>query len=212
MLFLSLRTSFWKFWVPILCHIWVLFWAFGHLGGFLRIALPCRRELKNQGPGITEIAQKSNNKCIWLWDCFGKQVFKENTNFGSKTAPKGSPNWNLSWPGAPHELLIFSLGSTWLPKWCPMAPKVAPRVPKGCQNEEKMPSKASKCGSKTSRKKRSSNESVSVREQGRGRGRSRRKGRGHATANRDIETNSYPSPNGGPSSKVYTTKHKQIFQ
>ena len=101
---------------------------------------------------------------------------------------------------------ICNLGSTWLPKWCPMAPKVAPRVPKGCQNEEKMPSKASKCGSKTSRKKRSSNESVSVREQGRGRGRSRRKGRGHATANRDIETNFYPSPNGGPSSKVYYTK------
>ena len=110
---------------------------------------------------------------------------------------------HLSWPGAPDELPIFTLGSTWLPKWCPMAPKVAPRVPKGCQNEEKMPSKASKCGSKTSRKKRSSNESVSVREQGRGRGRSRRKGRGHATANRDIGTNSYPSPNGGPSSKVY---------
>ena len=133
----------------------------------------------------------------------GSKFSKKLLNVCSKTAPTGNPNWNLSWPGAPHELLIFSLGSTWLPKWCPMAPKVAPRVPKGCQNEEKMPSKASKCGSKTSRKKRSSNESVSVREQGRGRGRSRRKGRGHATANRDIETNFYPSPNGGPSSKVY---------
>ena len=144
MLFLRLRTLFWRFWASILATLGGFFGVFSYLGVFLKIALPCRRELKNQGPGITEIAQKSNKKCIWLWDCFGKQVFKENIIFGSKTAPKGSPNWNLSWPGAPHELLIFSLGSTWLPKWCPMAPKVAPRVPKGCQNEEKMPSKVFK--------------------------------------------------------------------
>ena len=116
---------------------------------------------------------------IVLGSKFSKKLF----NFGTKAASKGTPNWSLGQTWAEIEPLIFTLGSTWLPKWCPMAPKVAPRVPKGCQNEEKMPSKASKCGSKTSRKKRSSNESVSVREQGRGRGRSRRKGRGHATAN-----------------------------
>ena len=133
----------------------------------------------------------------------GSQVSMKLGNFCRKGPPKWTPNWSLNRTWAELELVIFTLGSTRLPKWCPMAPKVAPRVPKGCQNEEKMPSKASKCGSKTSRKKRSSNESVSVREQGRGRGRSRRKGRGHATANRDIETHYYLSPSGGPSSKVY---------
>ena len=46
--------------------------------------------------------------------------------------------------GRRYELPIFTLGSTWLPKWCPMAPKVAPRVPKGCQNEAKMPPKVFK--------------------------------------------------------------------
>ena len=134
MLFLSLRTSFWRFWVSILSHFWVLFRTFGHLSSFLKIALPCRRELKNQGPGVTEIAQKSNKKCVWLWDCFGKPVFKEIIQSGLKNALKG----------APYELPIFTLGSTWLPKWCPMAPKVAPRVSKGCQNEAKMPPKVFK--------------------------------------------------------------------
>ena len=33
-------------------------------------------------------------------------------------------------PTAPRESHI----RTRLPKWCPMAPKVVPRVPKGCQN------------------------------------------------------------------------------
>ena len=99
MLFLSLRTSFWRFWVSILSHFWVLFRTFGHLSSFLKIALPCRRELKNQGPGVTEIGQKSNNKCIWLWDCFGEPVFKEIVQSGLKNAPKGTPNWTpkLAW-------------------------------------------------------------------------------------------------------------------
>ena len=61
---------------------------FSYLGSFLKIALPCRQELKNQGPGVTEIAQKSNNKCIWLWDCFGKQVFKEIIQFWYKSCFK----------------------------------------------------------------------------------------------------------------------------
>ena len=99
MLFLRLRTLFWRFWASILATLGGFFWVFSYLGSFLKIALPCRRELKNQGPGITEIAKKSNKKCIWLWDSFGKQVFEENINFGSKTAPKGTPNWTpkLAW-------------------------------------------------------------------------------------------------------------------
>ena len=59
MLFLRLRTLFWRFWASILATLGDFLGAFGYLGSFLRIALPCRRELKNQGPGVTEIAQKS---------------------------------------------------------------------------------------------------------------------------------------------------------
>ena len=36
------------------------FLAFSYLGSFLKIVLPCRRELKNQGPRVTEITKKSN--------------------------------------------------------------------------------------------------------------------------------------------------------
>ena len=91
---------------------------------------------------------------------------------------------HLSWPGAPDELPIFTLGSTWLPKWRPMAPKVALRVSKGCQNEAKMPPKVFKTWVQNWQKKRNSGESVSVREEeGGGRGRSKTKGRGHGTVN-----------------------------
>ena len=97
----------------------------------------------------------------------------------------------------PSPLLVESLtfrqgcpsGAQWRPKWF-----------QGCLKAAKMKLKcrprSSKCGSKTSRKKRSSNESVSGREQGSGR--SRRKRRGHGTANRNIETHYYLSPGGGP--------------
>ena len=141
--------------------------------------------------------------CFYVGIVLGNHFSKKLRHSCRKLPPKWSSNWSLSRTWEEHNSIIFTLGSTRLPKWCPMAPKVAPRVPKGCQNEEKCRPRSSKCVSKTSRKKRSSNESVSLREQGRGRGRSRRKGRGHATANRDIETNFYPSPNGGPSSKVH---------
>ena len=127
MLFLSLRTSFWRFWVPILCHFGVLFSTFGHLSSFLRIALPCRRELKNQGPGVTEIAQKSNNKCIWLWDCFGKSVFKEIIQSGLKNASKGTPNWTPK--------LAWCAGRT--PYFHPWVNMVAQVVPNGAQSGSK---------------------------------------------------------------------------
>ena len=91
MLFLRLRTLFWRFRASILATLGVFFAALSSFGSFLKIALPCRRELKNQGPGVTEIAQKSNNKCIWLWDCFGKSVFKEIIQSGLKNASKGTP-------------------------------------------------------------------------------------------------------------------------
>ena len=91
MLFLRLRTLFWRFWASILATLGDFLGAFGYLGSFLRIALPCRRELKNQGPGVTEIAQKSNKQCIWLWDSFGKQVFREIIQFGFKNCSKMYP-------------------------------------------------------------------------------------------------------------------------
>ena len=91
MLFLRLRTLFWRFWASILATMGGFFGVFSYLGGFLKIALPCRRELKNQGPGVTEIAQKSNNKCVWLWDCFGKQVFEEIIQFWFKNCSKRYP-------------------------------------------------------------------------------------------------------------------------
>ena len=127
MLFLSLRTSFWRFWVSILSHCWVLFQTFGHLSSFLRIALPCRRELKNQGPGVTEIGQKSNNKCIWLWDCFGEPVFKEIVQSGLKNAPKGTPNWTPK--------LAWCAGRTsYFQPWVNMVAQV---VPNGAQSGSK---------------------------------------------------------------------------
>ena len=62
-LFLSLRTPFWSFWAPILEHVGCFFSAFSYLGSFLKIVLPCRRELNIQGPGVIEIAKKSNKNC-----------------------------------------------------------------------------------------------------------------------------------------------------
>ena len=127
MLFLSLWTTFWRFWVSILSHFWVLFRTFGHLSSFLRIALPCRRELKNQGPGVTEIAQKTNKKRIWLWDCFGKPVFKEIIEFGLKHAQKGTPNWTPK--------LAWCAGRT--PHFHPWVNMVAQVVPNGAQSGSK---------------------------------------------------------------------------
>ena len=113
----------------------------------------------------------------------GSQFSMKFGNFCRKGPPKSTPNWRLNRTWAEIELLIFTLGSTWLPKWCPMVPKVAPRVSKGCQNEAKMPPKVFKMWAQNYQKKKSSGESVSVREEGGGRGRSKRKGRGHGTVN-----------------------------
>ena len=127
------------------------------------------------------------NYCILVENCLqnGTQIGAE-VGLGRSITQLFSP---LGRQGCPS-------GAQWRPKWAQGSPKAAKMERKCCP-------RSSKGGFKTSGKKISSNESVSVREQGRGRGRSRRKGRGHATANRDIETNFYPSPNGGPSSKVY---------
>ena len=84
----------------------------------------------------------------------GSQFSKKLRRFRGKMPPKRNPNRSLSRTWEELELLIFTLGSTWLPKWCPMAPKVAPRVPKGCQNGAKMEPKccprSPKCGPKGS--------------------------------------------------------------
>ena len=127
MLFLRLRTLFWRFWASILATLECFFAVFSYLGSFLKIALPCRRELKNQGPGVTEIAQKSNKKCVWLWDCFGKPVFKEIIQFWLKNAPKGTPNWTpkLAWCAA--RTTHFQ----------PLVDKFVQVVPNGAQSDSK---------------------------------------------------------------------------
>ena len=127
MLFLRLRTLFWRFWASILSTLGGFLEAFGYLGSFLRIALSCRRELKNQGPGVTEIAQKTNKKRIWLWDCFGKPVFKEIIQFGLKNAQKGAPNWTpkLAW---------CAVRTTYFHPWVNMVAQV---VPNGAQSGSK---------------------------------------------------------------------------
>ena len=154
MLFLRLRTLFWRFWASILSTLGGFLGAFGYLGSFLRIALPCRRELKNQGPGVTEIAQKSNKPCIWLWDCFGKQVFKEIIQFWYKKMLQKEPQIgvqvrlgrNLNPLFSPLGQHACPSGAQWRPKWL-----------QGCLKAAKMELKcrprSSKCGSKTSRKK-----------------------------------------------------------
>ena len=134
MLFLRLRTLFWRFWASILSTLGSFLGAFGYLGSFLRIALPCGRELKKQGPGVTEIGQKSNNKCIWLWDCFGEPVFKEIVQSGLKNAPKGTPNWTpkLAWCAArtPHFHPWVNMVAQVVPNGTQSGSKGVQRVPK----------------------------------------------------------------------------------
>ena len=126
MLFLSLQTSFWRSWASILATLGGFFGASSYLGSLMKIALPCRRELKNQGHGVTEIAQKSNKKCVWLWDCFGKPVFKEITEFGLKHA-QGTPNWTL-------KLAWCAARTTHFHPWVNMVAQV---VPNGAQSGSK---------------------------------------------------------------------------
>ena len=68
----------------------------------------------------------------------GSHFLQEIYDLCETVTPKCNPNWNLSWPCGPDELLMFTLGSTRLPKRCPMAPKVVPRVPRGNQNGANM--------------------------------------------------------------------------
>ena len=148
----------WHFW-DFGCHsgaFGLLFWftlrcfflAFSYLGTFSKIELPCRRQLENQGPGVTEMAQKSSTNCSWLWACFGKPYFKETMQLlwktGSQREPKLEPKLDLGGGKLNH----FTHGSSRLPKWCPKVPKVAPRVAKGCQNRTKMLPKLAKSGTK----------------------------------------------------------------
>ena len=55
---------------------------------------------------------------------------------------------HLSWPGAPDELPIFTLGSTRLPKWHPTVPKVVPRVERVTQIDPKCGPRISKYSTK----------------------------------------------------------------
>ena len=127
-LFLSLRTPFWSFWAPILDHFGYFFLAFSYLGSFLKIVLPCRRELKIQGPGVIEIAKKNQIKTAL--DCgvvVGSHFLRKICDFCEKVAPKWTPNWNLSWPR----------GVTGTTHFHPWVHKVAQVVPNGAQSGSK---------------------------------------------------------------------------
>ena len=95
MLFLRLRTLFWRFRASILATLGGFFGVFSYLGGFLKIALPCRRELKNQGRGGTDIAQKriKNNK-IHITLIFGSILAPFWLHFGSILGSEGGP-WKV---------------------------------------------------------------------------------------------------------------------
>ena len=63
-----------------------------------------------------------------------RRIFRNFCRFGELfRACFGGLFRNVALPTAPRESHI----QTRLPKWCPMAPKVVPRVPKGCQNGAK---------------------------------------------------------------------------
>ena len=140
----------------------LLFWitfgsflgTFHYLGHFLKIVLPCRRELKKQGPGVTTFVQKTNinRPCLWVW--FSKPHFVENVSNLSKMTPEWDPNWSSSPPWAVNGFIYFVYlfspmgqggcpsGAQWCPKWFKQ------RVPKGHQNGSKMIPRASKKGPK----------------------------------------------------------------
>ena len=76
-----------------------------------------------------------------------RRIFRNFCRFGELfRACFGSFFRTLALPTACRESHI----QTRLPKWCPMAPKVVPRVPKGSQNEAKMEPKWSQNGAKIS--------------------------------------------------------------
>ena len=133
MLFLNLGCHFGGsgplFWLTLGCF----FGAFSYLGSFLKIALSRGQELKNQAPVVTEIAQKSNKQSIWLWDCFGKQVFKEIIQSWfkhcSKRYPKLEPK--LAWCAA---------RTTHFQPWVNMVAQVVPNgAQSGSQDAQRLP-------------------------------------------------------------------------
>ena len=103
-------------------------------------------------PKSFKIWCKSNKQCIWLCDCFGKQVFEEIIQFWFKTAPKGIPNWSL---GQTWNLnsLFSPLGQHGCPSGAQWCPKWLQGCPKGAKMKLKCRPRSSKCGSKTSRKR-----------------------------------------------------------
>ena len=126
-LFLSLRTSFWSFWAPILEHFGCFFLAFSYLGSFLKIVLPCRRELNIQGPGAIEIAQKTHKNYSWLWGCCGKPFFEEHIWFLWKSCSRMDTQLE-------PKLAMWVDGTTYFHPW---VHKVAQVVPNGAQSGSK---------------------------------------------------------------------------
>ena len=108
-------------------HFGICFAVFSYLGSFLKIALSCGRELKNQGPGVTEIGQKSNKTYIWLWNCFRKQVFKDTIQFWLKNCSKREPQLEPK----------LARRAVRTPYFHPWVDKVAQVVPNGAQSGSK---------------------------------------------------------------------------
>ena len=133
----------------------VLGFNFGHLGRcffeFLAIQVVFRKMRSRAGEsskfrvlGSLNCHKHRTKSCFYAGIVLGNNFSKKLRHSCRKLPPKWSSNWSLSRTWEEHNSIIFTLGSTRLPKWCPMAPKVAPRVPKGCQNGAKMPPKVFK--------------------------------------------------------------------
>ena len=60
--FLHFGLQFCSLWAIILSPFFYFFWAFSRTNDFLKIVLPCRRELDFHHPGISKIIQKANTK------------------------------------------------------------------------------------------------------------------------------------------------------
>ena len=111
--------------------------AFNHIGIFLKIVLPCRRELKNQGPRVTENVQKSNKNCIRFLVLFWKAISQQTYTVLRKNGSQMGPKLNFKLEMCAGRTPQFHPWVDKVPKWCQMAPKVVARVAKSCQNGSK---------------------------------------------------------------------------
>ena len=112
--------------------------AFSLIGIFLKIVLPCRRELKNQGPRVTENVQKSNKNCIRFLVLFWKAISQQTYIFLRKNGSQMESKLDLKLDSCAGQTNYFH---SWVDKVAQVVPKGAQmvaRVTKSCQNGAKM--------------------------------------------------------------------------